>query len=82
MRVTVTGATGLIETRVVAALQERGDEVTALSGRPEARPPAVGGRCGRLEPLQRSRRRPRDVRAATASYTSPRVLVSASAVGY
>jgi uncharacterized protein len=35
MGVTVTGATGLIGTRVVAALQERGDEVTALSRRPE-----------------------------------------------
>ena len=35
MRVTVTGATGLIGTRVVAALQERGDEVTVLSRRPE-----------------------------------------------
>ena len=34
MRVTVTGATELIGTRVVAALQERGDEVTALSRRP------------------------------------------------
>ena len=33
MRVTVTGATGLIGTRVVAALQERGDEVTVLSRR-------------------------------------------------
>ena len=35
MRITVTGATGLIGTRLVAALQERGDEVTVLSRRPE-----------------------------------------------
>ena len=35
MRITVTGATGLIGRRLVAALQERGDEVTALSRRPE-----------------------------------------------
>jgi uncharacterized protein YbjT (DUF2867 family) len=35
MRVTVTGATGLIGTRAVAALQDRGDEVTVLSRRPE-----------------------------------------------
>jgi uncharacterized protein len=35
MRVAVTGATGLIGRRVVAALRERGDEVTALSRDPE-----------------------------------------------
>jgi len=29
-RITVTGATGLIGTKVVAALQARGDEVTVL----------------------------------------------------
>jgi len=34
-RVTVTGATGLIGTKLVAALQTRGDEVTVLSRRPE-----------------------------------------------
>jgi uncharacterized protein len=34
MRITVTGATGLIGRRVVAALRERGDEVTVLSRRP------------------------------------------------
>ena len=34
MRVTVTGATGLIGTKIVAALRERGDEVTVLSRRP------------------------------------------------
>jgi uncharacterized protein len=35
MRVTVTGATGLIGPRVVSALRERGDEVTVLSRDPE-----------------------------------------------
>jgi len=35
MRITVTGATGLIGTRLVAALRERGDEVTVLSRNPE-----------------------------------------------
>ena len=33
-RITVTGATGLIGRRLVAALKERGDEVTVLSRRP------------------------------------------------
>jgi uncharacterized protein len=35
MRIAVTGATGLIGTRLVTALLERGDEVTVLSRRPE-----------------------------------------------
>ena len=35
MRITVTGATGLIGKRLVAELQDRGDEVTVLSRRPE-----------------------------------------------
>jgi uncharacterized protein (TIGR01777 family) len=35
MRVTLTGATGLIGPRVVAALRARGDDVTALSRDPE-----------------------------------------------
>lgn len=35
MRVAVTGATGLIGSRLVAALRARGDEVTALSRDPE-----------------------------------------------
>lgn len=36
MRITVTGATGLIGRRLVGALRERGDEVTVLSRRPGA----------------------------------------------
>lgn len=35
MRITVTGATGLIGTKLVAALRGRGDEVTVLSRRPD-----------------------------------------------
>lgn len=35
MRVTVTGASGLIGTRLVAALRERGDQVTVLSRDPD-----------------------------------------------
>ena len=35
MKVTVTGATGGIGSRLVAALQARGDEVTVLSRRPD-----------------------------------------------
>lgn len=35
MRITVTGATGLIGSRVVASLRARGDEVTVLSRDPE-----------------------------------------------
>jgi hypothetical protein len=35
MRVTLTGATGLIGTKLVRALRERGDEVTVLSRSPE-----------------------------------------------
>ena len=45
MRVTITGASGLIGTRLVAALTRRGDEVTKLSlrsGRPDAA--ALAGR--------------------------------------
>jgi uncharacterized protein YbjT (DUF2867 family) len=34
-RITLTGATGLIETKLVAALQARGDEVTVLARRPK-----------------------------------------------
>lgn len=42
MRVTVTGATGLIGTRLVAALRERGDEVTVLSRAPDRARAALG----------------------------------------
>jgi len=42
-RVTVTGATGLIGSRLVRALRERGDEVTVLSRSPERAREAFGG---------------------------------------
>ena len=42
MRVTVTGATGLIGTRLVAALQARGDAVTVVSRSPERALQALG----------------------------------------
>ena len=42
MRVTVSGATGLIGSRLVARLLERGDEVTALSRDPDRARAALG----------------------------------------
>ena len=42
MRVTVTGATGRIGTRLVAALQRRGDEVSVLSRNPHDARAALG----------------------------------------
>ena len=42
MRVTVTGATGLIGRRIVARLRERGDDVTVLSRNPEKARDALG----------------------------------------
>lgn len=62
MRVTVTGATGLIGPRVVASLRARGDEVTVLSRNPEraqscleqsTRPSApIDGPAGTLEAVR------------------------------
>ena len=43
-RVTVTGATGLIGSRLVRALRERGDEVTVLSRSPDGRARRSGRR--------------------------------------
>ena len=121
MRVTVTGATGLIGTRLVAALARRGDEVTVLSRDPqrarerlgtgisaEAWDPlgepaptgALAGRDGVVhlagEPVAQrwsaaAKERIRSSReSGTANLVAgmrsaeprPRVLVSASAVGY
>jgi hypothetical protein len=42
MRVTVTGATGLIGARIVRALRARGDEVTVLSRKPDRAREALG----------------------------------------
>jgi uncharacterized protein (TIGR01777 family) len=44
MRVTITGAGGLIGSRLVAALHARGDEVTTVSTRHDIDPPALAGR--------------------------------------
>ena len=119
MRITVTGATGLIGTRLVSALEERGDEVTVLSRRPEdarrrlgveaigwrtedepAPVEALAGRDGvvhlagesiaqRWTPQSKERiRSSRELGTAQLveglrrSDPRPRVLVSASAVGY
>jgi uncharacterized protein (TIGR01777 family) len=119
MRITVTGATGLIGTRLVAALLKRGDEVTVLSRRPEdaqrqlgvdavgwrteAEPApveALEGRDGivhlagesiaqrwtqeRKERIRSSRElgTARLVEGLKMAAPRPRVLVSASAVGY
>lgn len=119
MRVTVTGATGLIGRGVVAALRERGDEVAVLSRRPDearrmlgveafgwqpenepAPTEALAGRDGVVhlagEPIAQrwTRESKRSIRASREVGTArlveglaqadprPRVLVSASAVGY
>ena len=42
MRVTITGATGRIGTRLVGALRERGDDVTVLSRHPDRASAALG----------------------------------------
>lgn len=121
MRVTVTGATGLIGTRLVAALARRGDEVTVLSRDPAAACERLGSgiHAERWEPLHEpapasalagrdgvihlagepvaqrwsaaAKERIRTSReSGTANLVAglrnaeprPRVLVSASAVGY
>ena len=48
MNVTITGASGLIGTRLVAALRERGDTVTVLSRDPARACAALGVPRGRL----------------------------------
>jgi uncharacterized protein YbjT (DUF2867 family) len=42
MKITVTGATGLIGSRLVRALKARGDEVTVLSRNPARAREALG----------------------------------------
>src|SRR3954471_11748218 len=119
MRVTVTGATGLVGRRLVAALEERGDEVTVLSRNPEkarsrlgveaaawnpadepAPAAALAGRDGVVhlagEPVAQRwsddvKRRIHDSRVKSThnlvaglrdADPRPKVLVSASGVGY
>src|SRR5689334_23209781 len=43
MRVTLTGATGLVGRKLVQALQRRGDDVTVLSRDPEKARAAIAG---------------------------------------
>jgi uncharacterized protein (TIGR01777 family) len=50
MRVTITGATGLVGTRIVRALRERGDEVTVLSRDPEQARAALGVEAAAWQP--------------------------------
>jgi uncharacterized protein (TIGR01777 family) len=51
MQVTITGATGLIGTKLVAALKERGDTVTVLSRRAEPAAAALGVEAVAWDPL-------------------------------
>jgi uncharacterized protein len=51
MRVTLTGATGLIGTRLVRALVERGDDVTVLSRDPARARERLGVEAVRWDPL-------------------------------
>jgi uncharacterized protein (TIGR01777 family) len=51
MRVTLTGATGLIGRKLVAALRERGDDVTVLSRSPERARTALGVHAVGWDPL-------------------------------
>lgn len=123
MRVTVTGASGLIGSRLLKALLERGDEVTVLSRDPQRAQARLGGsvRCEGWEPAreaapagslagreavvhlageniaqrwsEQAKRAIRDSRVTgtrnlvdgierCAASERPRVLVSASAIGY
>src|SRR4051812_17107701 len=50
MRVTVTGASGLIGTRLVRALRARGDDVTVLSRNPERAAGALDVRAEAWQP--------------------------------
>jgi uncharacterized protein (TIGR01777 family) len=52
MRVTVSGASGLIGRRLVARLKERGDDVTVLSRDPAAATRALGVEALAWQPLQ------------------------------
>ncbi|MSX03168.1 MAG: TIGR01777 family protein [Actinobacteria bacterium] len=51
MKITVTGATGLIGTRLVEALKARGDEVTVLSRSPERASAALGVEAFAWDPV-------------------------------
>jgi uncharacterized protein (TIGR01777 family) len=51
MRITITGATGLIGRRLVGELRRRGDEVTALSRDPDKAKQALGTEAHAWDPL-------------------------------
>jgi uncharacterized protein (TIGR01777 family) len=101
MRVAVTGASGLIGTRLSSALRARGDEVVGISLRSGAPSPDALASCDAVVHLageevaqrwtDKARERIRSsrvdgtrglVRAIAGAEPRPRVLVSASAVGY
>jgi uncharacterized protein (TIGR01777 family) len=98
MRVTITGGSGMIGSRLAQRLRERGDEVTLLSLRREEPGPAVQGRDAVVhlagENLAQrwsadAKRRIMDSRVqgtrrlvAALAGSGVRTLVSASAVGY
>jgi uncharacterized protein len=101
MRVAVTGASGLIGTRLTAALRARGDEVVPISLRSHPPAPEALAGCDAVvhlagEPVAQrwtkaARERIRSSRvegtrglvaAIAAADPRPRVLVSASGVGY
>ena len=50
MRVTVTGATGLVGRRLIAALRDRGDEVTVLSRSPDRAASSLGVEAAGWDP--------------------------------
>ena len=52
MKITLTGATGLIGRELVAVLKERGDEITVLSRDPERARRALDVEAARWDPLQ------------------------------
>lgn len=66
MRITVTGATGLIGTKLVAALRGRGDYVTVLSRRPEYARRMLGRASSRLRAAPSRAAADSGVRAACA----------------
>jgi hypothetical protein len=101
MRVAVTGASGLIGTRLSSALRARGDEVVGISLRSGPPSPVALAGCDAVVHLageevaqrwtDKARERIRSSRvegtrglvaALAAAEPRPRVLVSASAVGY
>jgi uncharacterized protein len=101
MRVAVTGASGLIGTRLAGALRARGDEVVGISLRSGPPSPAALAGCDAVvhlageEVAQRWTDKAREqirssrvdgtrglVQAIAGAQPRPRVLVSASAVGY